>query len=86
LLLTTGAMILGAVVISSGADRVPRISVEDLKAKLGHSDMLVIDVRADGDWKNSKEKILGAVREDPSKVADWIGKYPRDKMLVFYCN
>jgi hypothetical protein len=86
LLLTTGAMILGVIVISSGADRIPRISVEDLKAKLGSSDLLVIDVRTDSDWKNSKEKILGAAREDPSRASEWIHKYPRDKMLVFYCN
>jgi rhodanese-related sulfurtransferase len=60
--------------------------VEDLNAKLGSSDVLIIDVRADGDWKKSKEKILGASREDPSKASDWIHKYPKDKMLVFYCN
>lgn len=86
LLLTTSAMILGGIVISSGADRVSRMSVEDLKAKLGSPDVLIIDVRADDDWKDSKEKILGAAREDPSKTSDWIHKYPQDKMLVFYCN
>jgi rhodanese-related sulfurtransferase len=62
-----------------------RIGVEELKSMLGSPGLVVIDVRADGDWKSSTLKIKGAVREDPEKVDTWMSKYPKDKTLVFYC-
>jgi hypothetical protein len=35
---------------------------------LADSNVLVIDVRADQDWKVSDKKIKGAVRQDPKEV------------------
>ena len=38
---------------------------EQLKAQLGNPDVVVLDVRAFTDWVMTKEKIKGAVRENP---------------------
>jgi len=67
------------------AQEVKRMSIEELKGMLGNPDLVVVDVRRDGDWKSSKVKIKGAVREDQEKIETWMSKYPKDKTLVFYC-
>jgi hypothetical protein len=67
------------------AQDVKRMSIEELKGMLGNPDLVIIDARRDGDWKLSKVKIKGAVREDLEKVDTWMNKYPKDKTLVFYC-
>ncbi len=66
-------------------EQVPRMSIEDLKARLGSPDLIILDVRLPGDWSASKTKIAGAIREDPGKFDRWRGKYPKDKTLVLYC-
>jgi len=67
-------------------NQVPRISIEDLKARLGSSGLIVLDVRQPGDWSAGKTKIKDAIREDPGKFDGWRNKYPRDKTLVLYCS
>jgi predicted sulfurtransferase len=67
------------------AQDVKRMSIEQLKSMLGNPDLVIIDVRRDGDWNASTLKVKGAVREDPEKVDTWMSKYPKDKTLVFYC-
>jgi len=67
------------------AQEVKRMSIEELKGMLGNPDLVIVDVRRDGDWKSSKVKIKGAVREDQEKIETWMSKYPKDKTLVFYC-
>ena len=65
--------------------RIPRMTKEELKSLLGNPDVIIIDVRTDEGWKESKWKIKGAVREDPEKdISAWADKYPKDKTLVFY--
>ena len=66
------------------AAEVPRMTTEELKGIMGNPDVVIVDSRSDSDWKQSDEKIKGAVRENPQKV-DWIDKYSKDKTLVFYC-
>jgi len=66
------------------AAEVPRISKEELQAMLGNPEVIIIDVRAGGDWTAGDSKIKGALREDPSKVETWVDKYPKDKTLIFY--
>ncbi len=66
------------------AAEVPRMTTKDLKGMAGNPDVIIVDTRADSDWKESDLKIKGAVRENPEKV-DWIDKYSKDKTLVFYC-
>ena len=65
--------------------RVPKITKEELKAQLGNPDVIIIDVRVEDEWKETKWKIQGAVREDAEKdLNTWANKYPKDKSLVFY--
>ncbi len=68
-----------------GANDVPRISKDELKAELGSSDVVLLDVRAKADWETSDEKITGAVRMDPQTVDAWAGTLPKDKEIVLYC-
>jgi rhodanese-related sulfurtransferase len=67
------------------AQSVPRISKDELKAKLGSPDIILIDVRAKNDWEKSDEKITGAVRMDPAAVDVWAGTLPKDKEIILYC-
>jgi rhodanese-related sulfurtransferase len=65
---------------------VPRISKEELKSMLNDPEVVILDVRASGDWDNSERKIQGAVREDPNNSAkSWADKYSKDKTIVLYC-
>lgn len=64
---------------------VPRMAKEELKPLLGNPDVIILDVRESEDWKEAKQKIVGAVREDPEKdIKSWAEKYPKDRTLVFY--
>jgi rhodanese-related sulfurtransferase len=67
------------------AQEAKRMSIEELKGMLGNPDLVIVDVRRDEDWTKDKNKIKGAVREDPEKADTWMSKYPKDKTLVFYC-
>jgi predicted sulfurtransferase len=69
----------------AAAQDAKRVTIEELKGMLGNPDLVIVDVRRDGDWKSGTVKIKGAVREDPEKVDTWMSKYPKDKTLVFYC-
>ena len=64
----------------------PRITKEVLKTMMDNPNVIIVDVRTNAGWSESKLKIKGAVREDPSKVKSWIEKYPLDKTYVFYCS
>ena len=69
------------------ADEAPRMTKEQLKAQLGNPDVVIIDVRVPHAWQTGKNKIKGAVREDPTAEVDsWVYKYPKDKTYVFYCD
>jgi rhodanese-related sulfurtransferase len=69
----------------AAAKDVPRMTVDELKALLGTPDVVILDVRINSDWNRSTEKIMGAVREDPSEVKVWAKKYSKEKTLVLYC-
>jgi hypothetical protein len=72
--------------IMTWAAEVPRMTKEDLRPMLGNPEVIIVDVRAATDWNGSKEKIQGAVREDPNKNAkSWAAKYSQDKMIILYC-
>ncbi len=70
--------------VQSASD-VPRVSKEELKAKLGSPNLLLLDVRTKNDWESSGEKITGAVWMDPKNVDSWAGTLPRHKEIVLYC-
>jgi hypothetical protein len=63
-----------------------KITKEELLPLLGRPDVVVIDMRFGRDWTDATLKVKGAVREDPMKPGMWIEKYPKEKMLVFYCD
>ena len=79
--------LVGSSLLSSAATaaEVPRITKEELRAKLGDPDLAILDVRRANDWSTSSVKIKGAVRADPADVAAWADKYPTEKTLVLYC-
>jgi len=64
---------------------IARMTKEELKSLSGNPGIIVLDVREPDDWNKSRDKIAGAVREDPEKdIKTWAQKYPKDKTLVFY--
>jgi len=71
--------------LAAAGDEAPRIGKDEAKAGLGAADTSIIDVRAASDWKESKLKIKGAVREDPGEVESWASRYPKDRTLILYC-
>jgi len=75
----------GAFTASALSADAPRMTKEELKPLLGSPDLIVVDVRADKDWKDSDSIIKGAVREDPGKIGSWAKNYSKEKTLVFYC-
>jgi len=58
---------------------------EKLRSMLGKPDVIIIDVRTNYDWDNSKVKIPGAAREEGMRFTSWMNKYPKDKTIVLYC-
>ncbi len=77
-------MLLTGISMSAAAD-VPLITIEELKAQLDSSNIMVLDVRKGKDWKSSEFKIKGAVRADPKDIDKWAATYPKDKTLILYC-
>jgi rhodanese-related sulfurtransferase len=86
ILATVLVLFLGLMLIlPARANDVPRVTKEELKEQMDEPNLVIIDVRAESDWKGSNVKIKGAVREDPKKVESWMNKYSKEKILVFYC-
>jgi len=84
--LFAAALILCVSIATAFGQDVPRIGKDELKAKLGSPDLILLDVRAGGDWKSSEVKITGAVRPDMDKPAkEWAAGLPKDKEIVLYC-
>ncbi len=79
---------MGCATLSPGkGGEAPRISKEQLLSMMGNPEVVILDVRESGSYKDSRFKIKGAIREDPEKdVQGWFDKYPKDKTLVFYCS
>ena len=64
---------------------VKNLTKEQLKDQLGDPNLTIIDVRMGRDWNGSEYKIQGAVRENPTDVNSWKGKYRKDQKIVLYC-
>ena len=77
-------VLIGCTKIQSAQD-VPRISKDELKAKLGSDGIVLIDVRTESDWGMSNEKIAGAIRMDPETLDTWAATLPKDKEIILYC-
>jgi rhodanese-related sulfurtransferase len=64
-------------------EHVPRIAGKVLRETL--DTLVVLDVRSEKDWRASRFKIPGAVRESPGQEHRWMEKYPKDGVYVLYC-
>lgn len=62
------------------------ITKEELKVQQDKGDIIILDVRPKMSWFLSGSKIKGALREDPTGVDSWQGKYAKDNMIVLYCQ
>ncbi len=72
--------------LAGASEKVPRMTIEQLKDRMGKPDVVILDVRSKSDWDEAQAKILGAIREDPNKpTKSWAEKYGRDKTIVLYC-
>ena len=65
---------------------VSKMTIEELKAQLDSSDIMILDVRTGGDWKSSEFKIKGAIRANPKEFDKWAEVYPKNKILILYCS
>ncbi|MCG6536669.1 MAG: hypothetical protein L7F78_18670 [Syntrophales bacterium LBB04] len=63
-----------------------KLTKEELLPLLCSPRVTLIDLRFGRDWYDSNVKMKCAVREDPMKPGQWMDKYPKDKMLVLYCD
>ena len=76
-----------AILVAGDAkDEVPKISIQDLKDKMDHGEVLIIDVRTGNDYVRSKFKIKGAVRISIVHLAEQSNTLPQDKEIVTYCT
>jgi 3-mercaptopyruvate sulfurtransferase SseA len=77
-----------APVVFSATDDVPRITIQELKAKMDQGeDMVILDVRLGSEYEGSKIKIKGSIRIPVLQLED--NRYkelPRDKDIVAYCT
>ena len=78
-------LVVGILTTFARSADVHRMTKDELKAMLGNSDLTILDVRSQSDWKDGDSKIKGAIREDPESVKSWAEKYTKDKTFVLYC-
>ena len=73
--------------VFSQADGVPRITVQELKAKMDKGDdLVVVDVRTGQDYADSRIKIKGAVRIPIVQIEERYKELPKDKEIILYCT
>jgi len=66
---------------------VPRITVEELKARLAkNAPVFIIDSRSQGSYDNSEMKIKGAVRIPMDEIEARLSEIPRNREVVIYCT
>lgn len=78
----------GLVVIMSltaSAATVSLMSTDELNARLGEADLVILDVRSEGHWGQSSHKVPGSERVEFWNVAQWANNYPKEKPIVLYC-
>jgi len=64
---------------------VPKITKDELRARLNDPQVVILDVRLQEQWDESDRKITGSSHENPDKVQDWIGNYAQNKTYVLLC-
>ena len=79
------AVLAGQVLASVSHADVNRLTKEDLKSMLEDGNPVIIDVRPKAQFDSSKDKLPGAVNENPFEARDWGGKYSKEEPTVLYC-
>jgi rhodanese-related sulfurtransferase len=85
LITTLLALVVMGASLPATAAEAQRMSKETLKAMTDNTDVVIIDVRSNRDWKSGDLKIAGAVREKALQTATWASKYDKHKTYVLYC-
>lgn len=68
----------------AGSDDVPRITSQELKAKLDAGQAVVFDARQQEPY--TQQHIAGAISLPEDEVAARLAELPTDKLAVFYCT
>ncbi|HBH87667.1 MAG TPA: hypothetical protein DDY17_08735 [Syntrophaceae bacterium] len=69
----------------SANDSVPKITVQELKAKLDRGeDVVILDTRTGRDYADSKIKIKGAIRIPIVQLESRYRELPADREIVIY--
>ena len=68
----------------AGSDDVPRITAQELKAKLDAGQAVVFDARQQEPY--TQQHIAGAISLPEDEVAARLAELPTDKLAVFYCT
>lgn len=79
-----GLLVISAAFARAGQEPTA-ISSERLRAMMENPEVVILDVRQARYWKNSRNKIKGAVRQEPRQFDAWISKYPHARNIVLYC-
>ena len=65
-------------------DMVPRMSKEELKAKIEDPSIFILDVRLAGHFARSSAKIKGALWVKAKDVSRWSRLFPKNSTFVLY--
>jgi predicted sulfurtransferase len=78
---------INAPLVFSETDNVPRITVQELKAKMDNMEnVVIIDVRTGQEYKSSKIKIKDAIRISIVQLEDRYKELPKDREIITYCT
>lgn len=66
---------------------IPRITKEELKAKMDkNEDLVIVDVRAEDSYNSSNQKIKGALRITLEELERDVKKIPESREVITYCT
>ncbi len=81
------ALILMPLAANAVENNVPRITVEELKAKMDKgAPVIVVDVRTGPSYDNSKIRVKGDVRIPYQDIAKRTAELPFGSEIVLYCT
>jgi hypothetical protein len=79
------AMVLAAAAPAAGAE-ISSIAPEKLEEMLGAPDLIVVDVRSDGQRESSGKKIRSAITVQSNQLESWSKDMPTGGRIVLYCD
>lgn len=66
---------------------IPRITKEELQAKMDkNEDLVIVDVRAEDSYNSSNQKIKGSIRITLDELEKGIKNPPVGKEIITYCT